>query len=117
MNNYRELKVWQKSISVVKKVYKLTSILPKEEIFGITSQIRRAAVSISSNIADGSGRSSNADFNHFLSIAIGSSFELETQLIICCELDYLKNEDLDKLIVDIREIQKMIRGLQKSIKS
>lgn len=115
MNNFRELQVWQKSILVVKEVYKLTSILPKEEIYGLTSQLRRAAVSIPSNIAEGSGRASNADFYHFLSIAIGSSFELETQLIICVELEYLNGGDVDKLIVDLQEIQKMIRGLQKSL--
>ncbi|HBL75252.1 MAG: four helix bundle protein [Bacteroidetes bacterium GWF2_42_66] len=116
MNNFRDLQVWQKSILVVKKVYELTSNLPKEEIYGLTNQMRRSAVSMPSNIAEGAGRSSDADFNHFLAISIGSSFELETQLIICKELGYINTESLDELIPEIQEIQKMIRGLQKSLK-
>ena len=116
MNNFRDLQVWKKSIFIVKKVYELTSVFPKDEIYGLTNQIRRAAVSIPSNIAEGAGRSSDADFNHFLAIAIGSSFELETQLIISKELLYTETENADMLISELQEIQKMIRGLQKSLK-
>lgn len=116
MNNFRDLVVWKRSVIFVKDVYRLTLLLPKEEIYGLVNQIRRAAVSIPSNIAEGAGRNSKADFGHFLSISIGSSFELETQFIICQELNYLDEEIVRKLVADLQEIQKMIRGLQKSLK-
>jgi four helix bundle protein len=115
MNNYKELKVWQKSIDLSTEVYKLTSSFPKEEIYGLTSQIRRSVISISSNIAEGSGRASNKDFGHFLSISLGSAFELETQIIIAEKLNMIEMELTGKIQNEIIEIQKMIRGLQKSI--
>jgi four helix bundle protein len=80
-HNYRELKVWQKAIDLVIKVYKLTNQFPTTEKYGLVSQINRAVVSIPSNIAEGCSRISNKDFQHFLSMALGSAFELETQLI------------------------------------
>lgn len=115
MNNYKELKVWQKSISIVAEVYKITSDFPKEEVYGLTSQMRRSAVSVPSNIAEGAGRVSPGDFKHFLNIARGSSFELETQLIIANELDYIENERFKELQLKLDEIQRMITGLQKSL--
>lgn len=115
MNNFRELKVWQKSIELVKQIYQKTNSFPSTEIYGLTSQIRRAAVSIPSNIAEGAARKSVKDFDHFLSIALGSSFELETQIIIATELNYLSNDDNTQIEQDIQEVQKMIRGLQKSL--
>ncbi len=115
MNNFKELKVWQKAMDLVANVYKITQALPKEELYGLTSQIRRAAVSIPSNIAEGAGRISRKDFSHFLNIARGSSFELETQLTISFKLDYLKPPDFDVLTSELDEVQRMITGLQKSL--
>ncbi|MCW0481279.1 four helix bundle protein [Gaoshiqia sediminis] len=115
MNNFKELNVWQKAIKLVTAVYKNTQSFPKEEIYGLNSQIRRAAVSIPSNIAEGAGRKTLGDFSHFLDIARGSSFELETHLIIGLNLGYLKQTDFDSLISDLDEIQRMITGLQNSL--
>lgn len=114
MNKFKELKVWQKSIQLVTKIYIATSDFPKEELYGITSQMRRSAISIPSNIAEGAGRGANKEFSHFLDIAKGSSFELETQLIISRELGFSHNSAIDKIAVELEEIQKMITGLQKS---
>ena len=115
MNNYKELNVWQKAIELVKEVYKLTEHFPNNEQYGLTSQIRRAAVSIPSNIAEGAGRKSNKEFEHFLSISLGSCFELETQVIISQELNFINSDNCNKADELILEIQKMIRGLQKSL--
>ena len=116
MNNFRELNVWKKAMNLVTQIYKFTKFFPKEEQFGLTNQIRRCAVSIPSNIAEGAGRDSSKDFNRFLSISLGSSFELETQLIISKELEYFNNENFRNIEKELIEIQKMIRGLQKSLK-
>jgi four helix bundle protein len=89
MNKFKELKVWQKSIQLVSKIYSITIEFSKKEIYGITSQIRRAAVSIPSNIAEGAGRGTKKEFSHFLDIAKGSSFELETHLILSSEIGFL----------------------------
>ena len=86
MNYVKELKVWQKAIELVTETYLKTQLFPKEEIYGLTSQIRRCAVSIPSNIAEGFGRKTDKDFSNFLSISLGSAFEFETQLIICKNL-------------------------------
>ena len=115
MNKFKELKVWQKAIKIVTKIYSETSSFPKEEMYGIISQIRRCAVSIPSNIAEGAGRGTKKDFSHFLNIAKGSSFELETQLIISKELNFINIETFNSLIAELDEIQKMITGLQKSL--
>ncbi len=115
MNNFKELKVWQKAIKLVTVVYKNTQSFPKQEMYGLISQIRRAAVSIPSNIAEGAGRMSPGDFKHFLNIARGSSFELETQLTIGLNLGYLEQADFNLLTSDLDEIQRMITGLQNSI--
>ena len=115
MNNFRELKVWKKAMKLVKEIYLSTNYFPKEEQFGLTNQIRRCAVSIPSNIAEGAGRGTNKDFSHFLDIAKGSSFELETQLIISTNLNYIDNKNFNLLSIELHEIQKMITGLQKSL--
>lgn len=114
MNKFKELKVWQKSIQLVTKIYLVTSKFPKEELYGLTSQMRRCAISIPSNIAEGAGRGSKKEFSHFLDIAKGSSFELETQLIISKELRFSHHSIIDEITVELDEIQKMITGLQKS---
>jgi four helix bundle protein len=115
MNNFRELKVWQKAITLVKKIYLSTQSYPKEEQFGLTNQIRRCAVSIPSNIAEGAGRKCEKEFEHFLYVSLGSCFEFETQLIISRELEYISQETFSNLEKEIIEIEKMIRGLQKTI--
>lgn len=115
MNNYKNLKVWQKSFDLVIEVYKKTDKFPDRERFGLTTQINRCAVSIVSNIAEGAGRNSPKEFNNFLGITLGSSCELETQLMISNKLGYLTEKELSELISPIEEIQKMIVGLQKNI--
>src|SRR5688572_26720461 len=82
MNNFKDLKIWQKSVDLAVRIYEITKAFPKDEMYGLTSQMRRSAVSISSNISEGSGRNTDKDFNYFLGISYGSSCELETQLII-----------------------------------
>lgn len=111
MNNYKELEVWKRSIKLAVKMYKLTAILPLEEKFGLVSQLRRCAVSIPSNIAEGSGRKSNKEFSQFLSIAYGSLCELDTQVIISMELGFLKNQDLEEIEKEVGELQKMLYAL------
>lgn len=116
MNNYKELKLWQKSVDLAVRVYQTTSLFPKEEIYGITSQIKRSAVSIPSNIAEGAGRNSKKDFNNFLGISVGSSCELDTQLIIASRVGFLDDSSLKTLQDEITEIQKMNWALKKSLK-
>jgi four helix bundle protein len=111
MNNYKEWEVWKRSIKLAVKMYKLTAILPLEEKFGLVSQLRRCAVSIPSNIAEGSGRKSNKEFSQFLSIAYGSLCELDTQVIISMELGFLKNQDLEEIEKEVGELQKMLFAL------
>jgi len=115
MNNYKELKVWQKAVDLATSVYELTKSFTSTEVYGIVSQMRRAAVSIPSNLAEGAGRGTNKDFSYFLNISLGSAFELETQLIISEKIGYITIEQLSEKINQINEIEKMIRGLQKSL--
>lgn len=115
MHKFKELIMWQKSRTLVKDVYLLTKSFPSEEKFGLTSQVQRAAVSVPSNIAEGSGRSSNKDFGHFLDIAISSAFELETQLILSSDLGYIKDDELYTISSKVDEIQKMINSFKKQL--
>jgi four helix bundle protein len=115
MNKYKELKVWQKSVELATDIYKATKDFPSDERFGLTSQINRSVVSIASNIAEGSGRGTKKDFNRFLSMAYGSAYELETQIIISNNLKYLTAERYKGISVSIEEIQKMLYSLQKSL--
>lgn len=115
MKTHHDLDVWKKSILLVTEIYKVTESYPKSELYGLTNQIRRAAVSIPSNIAEGAARTSTKEFSQFLSIALGSVSELETQLIVSHNLGFLENTDLDSLIDQIVTIRKMIIGLKKSI--
>lgn len=117
MHNYKELNVWTKAVSLATDIYKSTSDFPQSELYGITSQIRRSAVSISSNIAEGAGRSTSKDFTRFLHIANGSSYELETQLIISRNLGYIKNDEFESLNDSLTEIQKMLYTFIKKIES
>jgi len=116
MKDFKSLKVWQKGIKLVVDIYKSSKDFPQEELYGLTSQMRRSAVSIPSNISEGSGRNSDKDLHRFLEISLGSSFELETQLIIAHELEYLSDETFNDLSNKVQEEQKMITGLQKSLK-
>lgn len=111
MNNHKDLEVQKKSIELTKNVYLVTKNFPKEEIYGLINQIRRASVSIPSNIAEGASRQSNKEFIQFLYIALGSLAELETQLIISKEIGYI-----NKIEFDLEEIRKMILGLIKFLK-
>ncbi len=115
MNNLKELKIWNKAIDLAVDVYKATSTFPTDERFGLISQSRRAAVSIPSNIAEGAGRNSIKEFNNFLGIANGSSYELQTQLVIANKLSILESEILDPLLAQIDELQKMTYGFQQML--
>lgn len=117
MHNFRELIVWQKAIELSTKIYSLTQNFPAEEKFGIISQIRRAAVSIASNIAEGTSRNSEKEFCYFLQVSLGSSYEMETQIVIARNLNFLNNEAFNDIIISITEIQRMISGLQKSMEN
>lgn len=111
VKSYRELLVWQKGIELVKEIYEVIKMFPKEETYALCDQLRRSAVSIPSNIAEGQARQHTGEFKQFLFIALGSLAELDTQLVIANGLGYLKTEGLDRLNGQIAELQKMIRGL------
>jgi four helix bundle protein len=113
MHNYKELKVWQKARELIKFIYKLTNKFPKEEIYAITSQVRRAVVSIPSNIAEGAGHSSKKEFTRFLEIAYASTCELDTQIILSFDLDFINKDELSSSSNYIEELQKMLNGLVK----
>ena len=116
MHNFKELKVWNKALDLAINTYQLTKNFPSEEKFGLTSQINRCAVSVPSNIAEGAGRNSGADFGRFLDIANGSCFELETLLIISEKIGILPKSDFEDNSQLIDEITKMIAGLKTSLK-
>lgn len=115
MHNFRELEVWKKTISLT-TYYKVSKDFPKEEIFGLTSQSRRSLLSISSNIAEGAGRETDKQFVQFLSIALASSFEFETQLIISNNLNYISDESFDIIFNDLKHIQNMLIKLINKLK-
>ncbi|MFB9110862.1 four helix bundle protein [Flavobacterium gyeonganense] len=116
MSDFRKLLIWQKSMSLVTKIYYSTNNFPKEEIFGLTSQIRRSSISIPSNIAEGSGRESDKDLLRFLNISVGSLFEMQTQLEIAKNISYLKEDDFNNLYEDSREVERMLVSIIKKIK-
>ncbi len=111
MHNFKELIVWQKGIQLVVDLYKLTDQYPGTEKFGLCAQMRRAAVSIPSNIAEGCGRKTDKDFSNFLSHSLASQYELETQLIISQEIQMIDQNDFMRLSSELNEIQKMTRTL------
>jgi four helix bundle protein len=115
MHNFKKLIVWQKSRNIVKDVYLLTKKYPKEEMFGLTQQIRRAAVSIPSNIAEGSGRGTTADVAHFLDIANGSACEVETQLYLSLDLEYISQTEFDDVNNKLQDIEKLICNFKKKL--
>ena len=115
MRPHHRLDVWKKSIDFVIDVYKVTETFPKDERFGLTSQLRRASVSIPANIAEGAGRRSGKEFAHFLSTSQGSASEVETELIISHRLTYLNNEDYSRLQSELDDIGRMITGLSQHV--
>lgn len=115
MHNFKELIVWQKSRSLVKDVYKLTQKFPADERFGLAQQIRRASVSVSSNIAEGSGRGTNNDFLHFIDIANGSAFEVETQLYLALDLEYISQTEFEEITSKLLDVEKLIYNFKKSL--
>ena len=117
MKTFRDLLVWQKSMSFVTEIYNESKYFPKEETFGLTSQIRRSAVSIPSNISEGFGREGIKDYLRFLNIAIASLYELQTQLEIAYNLKFLKEVEFKKLYELSREIERMLSSFIRSIKS
>ncbi|MEL7001101.1 MAG: four helix bundle protein [Bacteroidota bacterium] len=117
MHNLKELKIWNKAMRLTTEVYKVTANFPPDEKFGLTSQLRRSAASIASNIAEGAGRNSDKDFVRFLSMANGSSYELQTQLGIASNLDLVKDDIIAPLLSELTEIQKMNYTFQNSLKN
>lgn len=115
MNSYRDLIVWQKSMDLVTLIYKLVVDLPENEKFGLTSQIKRSAISIPSNIAEGYGRNYRKDYSRFLQIARGSLFENQTQLEISVNLDFIKAQDLNEIKELSIEVEKMLNSLIKKL--
>lgn len=114
-SSYKDLKVWQHGVQLVKSTYELTRELPNEEEFGLKSQLKRSAVSIPSNIAEGYGRGSTKSYLHFLRIARGSLLELETQVILCEELNFIDSKKKDLILNQIEEENKMLNALIRSI--
>lgn len=115
MHNFKKLEIWKRAVDLVTEIYVLTCDYPKEEVFGLTAQTRRAATSIPLNISEGSAKSSNKDFCRFLEMAIGSSFELETALIIAHNLKYIQINNLEEKQNKINELQRMINGFKDSL--
>ncbi|KAB1231209.1 four helix bundle protein [Chryseobacterium viscerum] len=116
MHNFEKLLFWQKSIALAKNIYIICKEISSDEKFGLISQIKRCVVSIPSNIAEGSGRNSSKEFNHFLAIALGSAFELQTQLILVKELNLLTEDKVNALLNEVSEIQRMIYSFKNSLK-
>ena len=117
MQNHKELIVWQKAIDLVAEVYKLVKMLPKEETYALSDQMRRAVVSIPSNIAEGFGRNSTREYVHFLRIARGSCFELDTQIIACVKIAYLSENETKLSSELLNEIIKMLSSMIKKLSS
>lgn len=115
MHNFRKLTVWNSAMSLTVELYKVSEGFPKPEMYGLTSQMRRAAVSIPSNIAEGSGRGSDKDFCRFLDIAISSCFELETQIEIAFRMDFLTDQAYSQLTDSCAQVQKMIYAFRRNL--
>jgi four helix bundle protein len=116
IRSYRDLLVWQKGIGLVTKVYEATKRFPREEIYGLTSQMRRCAVSIPSNIAEGHGRSTRKEYLRYLEIGLGSLFELQTQLVIARNLTFLESSSCTELELQARELERMLSSLLRSLR-
>lgn len=116
IKSYKDLLIWQKGFEIVVSSYKLTKTFPQDELYALTSQIKRAAISIPSNIAEGYGRNSDKSFSHFIDISRGSLYELETQLLIAKELDFIQDTDMFNYVIGlINEESKMINAFNNSL--
>lgn len=117
LKNYKELKVWQKAYHLCIEIYKITKDFPKEERYGLISQIRRASVSVPSNIAEGYGRKTTREYIQALYVAYGSNCELETQILLSGDLGYIKPEDSEKLQGVLGDVERMLMGLIRSLEN
>jgi four helix bundle protein len=115
LKNFKELNVWQRAYQLCLEIYKITKDFPREERYGLTSQIRRAAVSIPSNIAEGYGRKTRREYIQALYVAYGSNCELDTQILLCGDLGFIKGEDLKRLQEVVGDVERMLKGLIKSL--
>jgi four helix bundle protein len=115
MHNFKDLTVWKKARILVTEIYRISNLLPDTEKFGLKSQMQRAAVSIPANIAEGCGRKTNPDLSRFLDISNGSSFELETLLMLCIDLKFVQNKDCDIALALNSEVQRMIHALKQRL--
>jgi len=115
LKNYKELKVWQKAYRLCLEIYRVTRNFPREEIYGLTSQIRRAAVSVPSNIAEGYGRQTTREYIQSLYIAYGSNCELETQILLSGDLGYIEAQNFERLQREVEDIERMLKRLIKSL--
>ena len=115
LKNFKELKVWQKAYQLCIEVYRITKSFPREEVYGLTSQVRRAAVSVPSNIAEGYGRRTAGEYIQALYVAYGSNCELETQILLSGDLGFIKGEDLDKLQKDLGDVERLLKALIRSL--
>jgi four helix bundle protein len=116
VKSYKDLLVWQKSMVLVELIYKITKSIPSHEQWGLISQMRRAAVSVPSNIAEGYGRQTTGNYKQFLYICRGSLYEIETQLLVCIRLNYLNQNDAEDILKNITEISKMLFSLISKLK-
>ena len=116
MKDFRTLKVWEKSHQFTLKIYSLSRNFPKDELFGLISQIRRASSSIAINIAEGCGRGSDADFARFLQISMGSASETEYLIMLCADLEYIPNDSKETLLLEVQELKMMLVSLIKTIR-
>jgi four helix bundle protein len=117
MRDFRKLNIWVAGMNLVKNIYKETNEFPSTEKFGLTNQMRRAVISIPSNIAEGASRNSNMDFARFLEISLGSSFELETQLLVSKDLKYIHEDKAENLVEDLHVLQKQLNSLLAKVRS
>lgn len=115
MHNFRKLNIWQDAMDVAQEVYVVSTKLPPEELYNLGSQLKRSAVSVPSNIAEGAGRNTNGEFNQFLGIATASSYELETQLLLCVRFNFIDELELAPLIERIQILQKKIYNFKKTL--
>ena len=115
MRDYKKLDIWEKSYNLGRTIYAITNTFPKEETYGLTSQLRRSIISIPLNIAEGSRRSTNKDFKHFLHIAYGSCAEAEVQIMYARDFQYIQNEVADSLLAEISQISRMLNSFIKII--
>ena len=117
IHNFRELVAWQKAMQLTKEVYLLTNAFPASERYGLTYQIQRAVVSIPSNIAEGAGRPTEKELVHFLSFALGSAYELETELLLAGEFGYINAEQSEQINTEVVEVQKLVYSLMRKFNS